>query len=58
MSTVIQQALFTHLCRVGIPMHETISIIDDLDEILGERLESNLARLVIFEQFHCLGKTI
>ena len=58
MSAGIQQALLARLRCVGVPMHKTIPINDDLDEIACKRLQPNFGRLGIVEQFHCLRKTI
>ena len=51
-SAVIQQALLTRLRSVGIRMHKTISISDDVGEIARERLEPNLERPGIVKHFH------
>ena len=42
MPALIQQALFTRLCSMGIPVHEAIPIGHDLDEIAREGPEPNL----------------
>ena len=49
---VVQQALFTCLCRIGISVHEAISIGHHLDEIARKRPESILVRIGIVKYFN------
>ena len=58
MPALIQQALFTRLCSMGIPVHEAIPIGHDLDEIAREGPEPNLIWIGIVKHFDCFGKTL
>ena len=58
MSAVIQQALFTRFCSMGVPVHEAIPIGHDLDEIDRECLEPYPIWIGVVKLFDCFGKTI
>ena len=53
-AALIQQALFTRLCSMGIPVHEAIPIGHDLDEIAREGPEPNLIWIGYRQAFRLL----